>query len=145
MALCKRHFNFVSKIWARGLKLGQLIGYDEQITWLTFEQILSNFSWVMALCKRHFNFVSKIWARGLKLGQLIGDDRVDYLLNFWAKSSYFTALQIWPYLGAIKCWRHSVLQTPALSFRELSNFQSWPLIIRSLFIESCSLIFKAAL
>ena len=24
------------------------------------------------------------------------------------------ALQIWPYLGASKCWEHCVLQTPAL-------------------------------
>ena len=65
------HFKLVSKVSKNylryGLKLGQLIGYDAQITWLNFEQILSIFSWVMAL-------VSKIWARGLKLGQLIGDD-----------------------------------------------------------------------
>ena len=30
-------------IWGSGLKHSQLTGYDEQITWLTFEQILSFF------------------------------------------------------------------------------------------------------
>ena len=27
---------------------------------------------------------------------------------------WITALQIWPYLGASKCWGHSILQTPAV-------------------------------
>ena len=40
----------ISKIiWARGLKLGLLIGDDESITLLTFEQIPSNFSGIAAL------------------------------------------------------------------------------------------------
>ena len=44
----KSEWNLVSKIsqksiWARNLKLDQLIGDDENITWLTFEQIQSVF------------------------------------------------------------------------------------------------------
>ena len=50
------HFKIVSKIsqsiWARGLKLGQLIGDN--------------------MCEQDIS--ETIWAKGLELGQLIGDD-----------------------------------------------------------------------
>ena len=56
-------------IWARDLKLGQLMVDDEQITWLTFEQMLPSFSGVVDFCKGHFNLVSKA-----ELAALNGDD-----------------------------------------------------------------------
>ena len=34
----------------------------------------------------------------------------------------YGTLQIWPYLGAIKCWGHSVLQTPALVYNCICLF-----------------------
>ena len=36
--------NVSKSVWARGLKIGQLIEDDEKITWLTIEWILISFS-----------------------------------------------------------------------------------------------------
>ena len=77
-------------IWARGLKLGQLIGDDDKITWLKFKK------------KNHHNysefwpfenldllkFVSKISQKlfelgAWNLGHLIGDDEQITWLNFF--------------------------------------------------------------
>ena len=81
--------NIVSKIsqkqlklesWNLTVRLSGLDGSDEWMTWLTFELILKNTSWVMALCNfGQFYLVSKmisktVGARALKLGELIGND-----------------------------------------------------------------------
>ena len=64
---------------ARGFKLGQLIGDDEQIICLTlnkFCQIFQNYGplqiWPFQICQRDFS--KSIRARGLKHSQLIEDD-----------------------------------------------------------------------
>ena len=83
-------------ILARDLKLGQLIVDNEQITWLTFEQMLPIFSGVVDLCTEHFSLVSKIWASGLKRGWW-----VDYLFNFSAKSIFLCGNKALCKLGRI--------------------------------------------
>ena len=56
-------------IWARGLKLGQLIGDDEKITWFNLKKKSPDFSGVMALWKfGDFKLVSKISRKVFELG-----------------------------------------------------------------------------
>ena len=49
MKYCQKGIS--KSIWARALKLGQMTGDDEYMTWLTFERILLIFFGVMALWK----------------------------------------------------------------------------------------------
>ena len=93
LGICRQDIS--KTIWARGLKLGQLIGDDEYITWLNFKKKSPYFFGVMTLWKfGHFKTcqqdISKsIWARGLKLDQLIGDDEYITWLNFKKKITLF--------------------------------------------------------
>ena len=88
----------ISKIiCARSLKLIQLIGNDEKIIWLNFEEILSNISGVMALCKKSAfqtcqqDFSKSIWTWSADRGWW-----VDYLINFWTNSIDFF-LELYPF------------------------------------------------
>ena len=58
----------ISKIiWARGMKLGQLIGADKKITWLNLKKYIYFFG-IMAHWKfGHFKLVSKIPRKLFKL------------------------------------------------------------------------------
>ena len=94
--LKKSEWNFVSKIsrkvWARGLKLGQLIVDDEQITWF---KKTPYFPWFMALWK--VGLVSNISENLFELG----------VWNLVKNNLIFP--ELWSFEKKLDCWGHSVL------------------------------------